>query len=674
MRPPDLAHKIRLRPADDNRKDEAAMTTTPTKTAPYGSWKSPITSDLIVAQSITLSDVRLDGDDICWLEGRPQEQGRSVVVRAGPDGRHDITPAGYNVRTRVHEYGGGAWTVKDGTVYFSDFSDGRLYRQPRDSAEPQALTPAPSPRERGWRFADGIIDPRRKRWIGVREDHSGDGEAANTIVAVDLDRPAREPGRILASGHDFFSSPRLSPDGRRLVWLAWDHPNMPWNGTTLYLAEIRDDGGIGNAEPIAGDLMESIFQPEWSPDGAHLLFVSDRSGWWNLYGVELATRIARPIAPMPAEFGLPQWTFGTSTYAFTGTDRIVCSYSQHGLGRLAVVDLTTGSLASLDVSFTEFGSVRADRDRVVLRAGAPGHPASIIALDLTSGRHSVLKKATDVLDRADAPIADYLTRVETIEFPTAGGETAFGLFYPPHNPDYAPAAGERPPLLVRCHGGPTSAASSTLNLGIQYWTSRGIAVLDVNYRGSTGFGRAYRDRLRLAWGVVDVDDCVAGARFLAERGRVDGKRCVISGGSAGGFTVLAALTLHDFFQGGASYYGVSELTALARDTHKFESRYLDWLIGPYPQEAVRYRERSPLYRADRLSKPVIFFQGEEDKVVPPNQSEAMVDALRRNGKPVGYFLFAGEQHGFRKAATIQRCLDAELYFYATHVFGTGLTF
>ncbi len=334
---------------------------------------------------------------------------------------------------------------------------------------------------------------------------------------------------------------------------------------------------------------------------------------------------------MAAEFGLPQWNFATSTYAFAGPERIVCAYSGGGLGRLAVLDLRSKALTPIETPFTDVGSLRADADRAVFRAGAPDHPVAIVALDLASGRWSVLKKATDLLDRAELGIADYLTRVESVEFPTTGGNTAFGLFYPPRNRDYAAPPGERPPLLVKCHGGPTSAASSTLNLGIQYWTSRGIAVLDVNYGGSTGFGRAYRDRLHLAWGVVDVDDAVAGARFLAERGRVDGKRCVISGGSAGGYTTLAALTFRDFFQGGASYYGVSDAAALARDTHKFESRYLDWLIGPYPQEEARYRERSPVHHAERLSKPVIFFQGDEDAIVPPNQAEVMVEALRRKG-------------------------------------------
>jgi len=646
-----------------------------TKTAPYGSWKSPITSDLIVGQITTLSDVRLAGDDIYWLEGRPQEQGRNVIVRAGPDGTAtDITPAGFSARTRVHEYGGGSWLVAGGICIFSNFADQRLYRQVIGQSGPEPLTPAPLIPKRQLRYADGVLDQQRRRWIGVREDHTGEGEPVNAIVAIDLDRPGLSPGRMLAGGHDFFSSPRLSPDANRMAWLAWDHPNMPWNGTTLYVADIGADGDSVGTRVIAGGVAESIFQPEWSPDSDEIIFVSDRTGWWNLYAYEVATGTTRPLCPMPAEFGVPQWNFGMSTYAFAGARRIVCAYTNAGLGQLAILDFANGSLQAIETGFTEFGSVRADGDRVVFRGGAPDRPTSIITLDLRSRQHRILKRATDLLDRAEPGVVSYITTVEPVEFPTTGGKTAFGLFYPPRSPDYAGGTDERPPLLVKCHGGPTSSASSTLNLATQFWTSRGIAVLDVNYGGSAGFGREYRERLKLNWGIVDVDDCVNGAKFLAQQGLVDSRRVVISGGSAGGYTTLAALAFRDFFQGGASYYGVSDAAALARDTHKFESRYLDWLIGPYPEEEERYRERSPVYHADRLSKPVIFFQGSEDAVVPPNQTEVMVEALRRNGNAVGYFLFAGEQHGFRQAANIKRCLDAELTFYAVEVFRIGLTF
>jgi dienelactone hydrolase len=647
----------------------------PTKTAPYGSWKSPITSDLIVAQTTMLSEVRLAGGDIYWLEGRPQEQGRYVIVRAGSDGAAtDITPAGFNARTRVHEYGGASWLVANGTCIFSNFADQRLYRQRTGQSDLEPLTPAPLSPKHHFRYSDGVIDRVRRRWIGVREDHTGEGEPANAIVAIDLDVPSTSPGRVLVGGHDFFCSARLSPDATRMVWLAWDHPNMPWNGTTLYLADIGADGVPAGIRVIAGGVAESVFQPEWSPDGNEIIFVSDRTGWWNLYACDVATEITRPLCPMQAEFGAPQWNLGMSMYAFAGARRIVCAYTKAGLGQLALLDLTSETLQAIETGFTEFGSLCADGDRVAFRGGCSDRPTSVVTLDLPTRQCRVLKQATDLLDCTEPRIADYLTKVQAVEFPTAGGKTAFGLFYPPCNADYAGSARERPPLLVKCHGGPTSSASSTLNLGIQFWTSRGIAVLDVNYGGSTGFGREYRERLKLNWGIVDVDDCVNGAKFLTQQGLVDLKRVVISGGSAGGYTTLAALAFREFFQGGASYYGVSDAAALARDTHKFEAHYLDWLIGPYPEEEARYRERSPLYHADRLSKPVIFFQGSDDAVVPPSQTEVMVEALRCNGNAVGYFLFAGEQHGFRQAANIKRCLDAELTFYAVEVFRIGLSF
>ena len=635
----------------------------------YGTWKSPITSELIAGESIGLSEIRIDGGDIYWLESRPQEAGRSVVVRWADGHGSDVLPPPFNARTRVHEYGGGAWTVIGGALYFSHDGDRRLYRLDAGGREPAPFTPA-----HDFRYGDGVIDPRRGRWIGVREDHSAQSrEPVNTIASVDVSGRAIEIGTALATGHDFYSSPRLAPNGRSLAYLAWDHPRMPWDGTTLYVQAL-DEAGAPEGEPaeIAGGPRESIFQPEWAPDSASLYFVSDRSGWWNLYRRDLASKNTRALAPMSAEFGQPQWVLGMSAYAVVDARRLVCSYTVKGLGKLAVLDVESGRLSEIETPFTDFFSVRAAGDTVVFRGGSAVHPRSFVRLDLRSGNWDVLRKATAVAD--DVGISKYFTRVEQIEFPTEGGRTAFGLYYPAFNPDYAPPGNDKPPLVVMCHGGPTAAASSTLDLRIQYWTSRGISVLDVNYGGSSGYGRAYRERLNGNWGIVDVDDCVNGARRLAAMGLVDPARCVITGGSAGGYTTLAALVFRDFFRGGASHYGVSDLAVLARDTHKFESRYLDSLVGPYPQAEDVYRARSPLAHAGGLTAPVIFFQGDEDQVVPPNQTELMVEALRAKGTAVGYLLFAGEQHGFRKAESIQRALDAELYFYAVNVFGVGLRF
>jgi dipeptidyl aminopeptidase/acylaminoacyl peptidase len=655
-----------------------AMPSSSAKIEPYGSWKSPITSTLIT-QSIGLTEVLFDGDELYWLESRPQEDGRYVIVRAGTGDGQDVTPEPFSARTRVHEYGGGAWAVRSGTVYFSNDqyrgdgqeADRRLYRQDRGATRPVPVTP-----EGKWRYADGIIDVQRNRWIGVREDHSDSQKEYpdNAIVAVDLSGTESNPVKVLVSGHDFFSSPRLSTDSRRLAWLAWDYPHMPWDSSTLYVTELATDGTPARAPTIvAGGPTESVFQPEWSPDSSELLFISDRSGWWNLYSYDLEKKTARPLAPLEADFGDAQWSFGMSTYAFAGRNRLVTAYSRAGLGRLALLDLIDGKLTELDLPFTEFASVRADGgDLVAFCGGGSDIPTSIVLLDLNSRGYRLVKQSTNVVSNPE--MKKYLTRLQSIKFPTNNGQTAFGLYYHPSNPDYMAPAGDKPPLIVRCHGGPTSAASTALDLRIQYWTSRGIAVLDVNYGGSTGYGRAYRDRLHLRWGIVDVDDCVNGAKSFVSRGLVDSRRVVISGSSAGGYTTLAALTFRDYFKGGASYYGVSDATALAKETHKFESHYLDWLIGPYPQQEARYRARSPVYHADRLSKPVIFFQGDEDKIVPPNQTEKMVAALRRKETPVGYLLFSGEQHGFRKDASIQRALDAELYFFAVEVFKTKLKF
>ncbi|MBI3950245.1 MAG: S9 family peptidase [Acidobacteria bacterium] len=627
------------------------------KIVPYGSWKSPITSDLIVSETIGLSEIKLDNNDIYWTEMRPSEGGRYVIVRRTPDGRiTDMSPTPFNARTRVHEYGGGAYVVADGMIYFSNFAGQRLYRQ-TPGLEPQPLTPA-----KDLRYADGMIDRRRNRLICVREDHTVEGrEAVNTLVSVDLERGGE--GEVLVSGNDFYSSPRISPDGSHLARLAWNHPNMPWDGTELWVAELKEDGSLGRTERVAGGVDESIFQPEWSPDGV-LYFISDRTGWWNLY--RWRNGVIEPLCEMEVEFGKPQWVFAMSTYAFESAARIICSYNERGTWRLASLDAETRKLEPIEIPYTEIGSVRAAAGRAVFIGGSPTEPLSVVQLDLTTQQIEVLRRASNVtIDPGSLSIPP------TIEFPTENGLSAYGFFYSPQNRDYTAPPGERPPLLVKSHGGPTAATSTALNLGIQYWTSRGIAVLDVNYGGSTGYGRTYRERLNGRWGIVDVDDCVNGARYLVAQGLVDGNRLAINGGSAGGYTTLCALTFRNIFKAGASYFGVSDLEALAKDTHKFESRYSDRLVAPYPEGRDLYLERSPINFTDRLSCPVILFQGLEDKIVPPNQAEMMVEALRKKGLPVAYLPFEGEQHGFRRAENIKRSLNAELYFYSK-IFGFEL--
>jgi dipeptidyl aminopeptidase/acylaminoacyl peptidase len=630
---------------------------TEAKVAPYGSWQSPITSDLIVTGSVGLSQPAIDGTDVYWIEMRPSEGGRSVIVRRSADGQTaDITPPPFNARTRVHEYGGGDYTVQDSTIYFSNFSDQRLYRQTAGGA-PQAITPAVE-----MRYADAVVDARRRSLVCVREDHTEAGrEAINTLARIPFE--GETSGQVIVSGNDFYSSPRLSPDGTRLAWLTWNHPNMPWDGTELWVGELNEDGAVMSSERVAGSADESIFQPEWSPDGV-LYFISDRSGWWNLYRLREAE--AEPLCPMEAEFGQPQWVFGLSTYGFSSPSSISCTYIERGTSGLARLDTETGKLAPFETPYADITYLRVSPERAVFRGGSPTSPAAIIQLDLATGKTEVLRRSNDLKIEEG-----YLSIAQAIEFPTENGVTAHAFFYPPQNKDFEAERSERPPLLVKIHGGPTAACSPTLSLSIQYWTSRGIAVLDVNYGGSTGYGRDYRERLKDRWGIVDVDDCVHGARYLAERGDVDGERLMIDGGSAGGYTTLCALTFRDAFKAGASHFGVSDAEALAKETHKFESRYLDGLIGPYPSRADLYRARSPIHFTDQLSCPVIFFQGLEDKVVPPNQAEMMVEALRAKGVPVAYVAFEGEQHGFRRAENIKRALDGELYFYS-RVFGFEL--
>ena len=627
-------------------------------TTPYGSWKSPITTALIVSGAVGLGQIALDGDDVYWVEMRPSEGGRMVIVRRGKDGESvDVTPAPFSARTRVHEYGGRAFLVSDGVVYFSNFADQRLYRQ-EPGREPEAITV-----EESLRYADGVYDAGRGRLVCVREDHTLDGEPVNTIAAIDARGDSLQ--EVLYSGSDFCAAPRLSPDGNSLAWLSWEHPNMPWDGTTLHVAAFDSEGRLGSAETVAGGPDESVLQPLWSADG-DLHFVSDRSGWWNLY--RWRNREVQPLLEMEAEFARPQWGFDPAAYGFLDDGRIACSYVERGTWNIGIIDPRTGTLSRLDLPYSEMGrgELRAAGQRVVFSAGATDRPMSLMSLDADSGEITTLQKAHDL--EVDAA---YLSAPEAIEFETTDGRTAHAFYYPPRNPDHVAPEDERPPLLVKSHGGPTAAASTALDLGIQFWTSRGIGVVDVNYGGSTGYGTEYRRRLNGMWGVVDVDDCVNAARFLAARGDADAERLAIDGGSAGGYTTLAALTFHRTFSAGASYYGVSDLEALAKETHKFESRYLDSLVGPYPERQDLYVERSPIHHTHLLSCPLLLLQGLEDEIVPPNQAEMMFEAVRSKGLPTAYVPFEGEQHGFRRSENIERALEAELYFYS-RVFGFEL--
>lgn len=619
------------------------------RTAPYGTWLSPLAPERAAAGAVRFGGVAVDGEDVLWVAARPTEGGRNVLLRRRADGQvEEVTSPAFNVRTRVHEYGGGAFVADGGDVVFSNDADGRLYLVTAGSA-PRALVP-PGPR----RYADLVFDRAHRRILCVLEQHGAAGEPRNLLAAVPLGPGESEP-RPLVSGADFYAFPRPSPDGTQLAFLCWDHPRMPWQSAALFVAPLGPEG-VGPAEKVAGGLDEAVFQPAWSPAGV-LHFVSDRTGFWNLY--RWRDGAAEALWPVEAEVGAPLWVFGLSTYAFVDEQTIVCAHQQQGTWRLALLHTRTRSVEPVSGPSTEIGYVNAGAGGVVFVGASPTEPPALWRVAAGTRAATVFAGQTPlVLD------ADYVSHPRPVTFPTAGGALAHALYYPPRNPDFEAPAEERPPLVVMSHGGPTAAASTALNLALQFWTSRGFAVLDVNYRGSSGYGRAYRQALDGLWGIADVDDCVAGARHLAELGLVDPKRLLIRGGSAGGYTTLAALTFRDAFRAGASYYGVSDLAALVRETHKFESRYLDSLVGPYPARAELYRERSPLFFPERLSCPVIFFQGLEDKVVPPEQAEAMVVALRRKGVPVEYVTFPDEQHGFRRAENVARALAAELAFYA----------
>jgi dipeptidyl aminopeptidase/acylaminoacyl peptidase len=646
-------------------------------TLPCGSWPSPITAEVVVAASVSLGGPAFAAGSLWWSELRPAEAGRVQVVRRPVDGRGrptgpavDVLPEGCSARTRVHEYGGGAWWLHDATLFFCNWTDQRIWRlrTAEQGAAAVPVTPEPAARH-GLRYADGRLTPDGRWIVCVRESHEVPGapEAVNELVAVPT-HGAVEPV-VLASGADFYSHPRPSPDGRRLCWLQWDHPRMPWDGSELWVADL--DAGAGGelvgsrARRVLGGPQESLAQPSWDDDGV-LHVVSDRTGWWNLYrfagpaGVDGEPELRGAV---DGELALPQWVFGQSRYAFGPDGTVVCTVVRDGVDHLAVID-RDGALHWLESPYTSLeglchdggvlgfvgASFTVEPQVVTVPCPSPGGPLA---------PPTAVRPARELgIDPA------WFSVPEPFSFPTTDGATAHALYYPPTNPSAMAPPGERPPLVVLSHGGPTGAARAQLNLALQYWTSRGLAVVDVNYRGSTGYGRAYRQALAGVWGIADVDDCVAAADALVVSGRADTERLIIRGGSAGGYTTLCALTFRDAFRAGASLYGVADLETLARDTHKFESRYLDTLVAPYPEGRDTYLARSPIRHTDRLSCPTILLQGLEDEVVPPAQAEMMAEALRRRGVPFAYLAFPGEQHGFRQAANIMRALEAELYFYA----------
>jgi dipeptidyl aminopeptidase/acylaminoacyl peptidase len=623
--------------------------------APFGSWDSPFKIEKLTEKVVFLAEARAIDGARYWLEGHPDEGGRQVLVRREVDGTITrLTPEGFNARSRVHEYGGGAVLVSTELIVVSDFVSGRLHRVVRPG-ELVPITP-----ERQWRFADMVHDRARNRLIAIREDHEPDvverhGEWNNELVAIDLDSGEVT---VLAAGSDFYSSPRLSPDGARLAWVEWHHPNMPWDGTELRLAPFGEDGSLVDPRTIAGSRRDWVSQPRWSPDGI-LHFAAEPTGWMNLYRY-VDGRIEQ-VADLEAEVVPPDWQFGQAHYGFL-PDGAIIGIARSG-GRDSLIRTSRdGEVTPIEVPYTEIGSISVDADRFVVRAAGPASPATVAEIDL-QGSVEVLRRATPFV-----PELEDTSVPQHIEFPTKGDRTAFGNYYPPTNRSFVGPLGELPPLIVTSHGGPTASAFTAFQTGLQLFASRGYAVLDVDYGGSTGYGRDYRKRLEGEWGIVDVDDCVAGAKYLAEHGLVDGKRQAIRGGSASGFTTLAALAFTKQFDAGCTYFGIGDLRAFVKDTHKFESRYLESLVGPWPETKQLYLDRSPALHADQITSPVLVQQGAEDKVVPKEEGERIVDALFERRVPHAYLLYPGEDHGFRSREAIIRSFGAELSFYA-QVFG-----
>ncbi len=625
------------------------MTTNPDSKQPAacGTWVSLLSADSVTGSSVGLGNLSADGETLYWQESRPKEQGRSALVRRTPDGKiEDVTPPPVNVASRVHEYGGGAYAVNNGRIVYSEKSDGSVWLV--DGAAPPRQIAA----VKDCRYADFRFIPGSDDIVCVREDHRNrpptDPEAAIVRLSTKGDASLND-GTVLVKGSDFLASPRPSPDGKTLAWISWQHPDMPWDATQLQVAELSVSG-LKNTVTVAGDKQrEAVVQPDWSPKG-ELYFCTDRSNWWNLYKRDSAGTVNAVTTETDDEIGGAHWTFGGKYYDFTRDGGIVAVVSKGG--KSSGVTVENGKLRDLGLPPLGQCPVPLGKDLANIVSASDAPPS----LQLNG---QVIRAAGPALLEPKN-----ISSPEEISFPTAGGDTAHAFYYPPVNDSFKPQNGEKPPLIVMIHGGPTSAASTGFSAAKQWWTTRGFAVVDVNYRGSTGYGRDYRQKLDGNWGVTDVEDCVAVVKHLVAEGKVDADRVAIRGGSAGGFTVLAALTSSDVFKAGASHYGIGDLMLLAAETHKFEARYMDRLVGPLPETEAIYKERSPINHLDKMVAGAIFFQGLDDKVVPPSQAQTMVDAMRQKGLPVAHYEFAGEGHGFRKAETGKRVLELELGFYA----------
>ena len=612
---------------------------------PFGTWPSSLSAEKVASAAPKINHIQSCNDLVTWVESRPNEGGRNVIIGRSKNGLiKDLIPAPYSHYSRVHEYGGMAYALSENSIYFVNASDQRIYQQPFGTTTPVAIT------ESGLRFADLIIDSVNQRLIAVCEQHNETTEPENYLVGISLTAGNKQL-TPLARGADFYAYPRISPDGKSLCWIEWNHPNMPWDSTQLWQADIHNHC-LENKRLIAGgDGLEAIFQPQWSPDN-RLYYVSDRNNWWNIYSADHGV-----IVDMPAEFATPLWQFGMSTYDFIDANTIGCLWTQQGVWYCGFVDIAKGTLQPVANTYKSMQAACCDSGGLYMVAGAPDIADQVVTVSQQGIVEAIYSPSNLNIATED------LAKPESISFPTANNTNVQAFFYPPTNSQYCGENNQLPPVIAICHGGPTGATDCSLNLKIQYWTSRGFAVVDINYRGSTGFGRDYRDALNGAWGLADIEDTHYAIKFLTTQQKVDPERCIIRGSSAGGYTVLSALTFTDTFRAGASLYGIGNLETLARDTHKFESRYLDKLVGPYPEQKTIYQQRSPINHIEQLNCPVIFLQGLEDKVVPPSQAELMVSSLKKKGIPVVYVKFPDEGHGFRKAENIIRAMQAELDFY-----------